>query len=64
MSEIDILIQEWFQKQGDRFQVSAFELIQEILSRYPNIPLIVKEVGHGFGSKSLKTLMSLPLWGD
>lgn len=55
-------MQEWFQPEGDRFQYTPLEIIQLLLEEL-NCPLIVKEVGQGFGPKSLLALCKLPLAG-
>lgn len=53
-------LQEWYQPEGDRYNSSPLELIKEVLSVI-EFPLIVKEVGQGFGPESLLELMKLPL---
>jgi isopentenyl-diphosphate delta-isomerase len=53
-------MQEWFQPEGDRFKQSPLRTI-EIVSNFLSTKLIVKEVGQGFGPKSLESLMKLPL---
>jgi isopentenyl-diphosphate delta-isomerase len=53
-------MQEWFQPEGDRFKQSPLKTI-EIVSNFLSTKLIVKEVGQGFGPKSLECLMKLPL---
>lgn len=53
-------LQEWNQPEGDRFKRAPLESIKSVLSQ-TNYPVIVKEVGQGFGPKSLKELMKLPL---
>lgn len=55
-------LQEWFQSEGDRYKVSPLITLTKLLdtARYP---VIVKEVGHGMGPKSLKALLDLPLKG-
>ncbi len=53
-------LQEWMQPEGDRFRRPPLESIEELLSNFP-LPLIVKEVGQGFGPQSLRALLSLPL---
>jgi isopentenyl-diphosphate delta-isomerase len=52
-------LQEWLQPEGDRFLASPLETIRRVLEL--DIPIIVKEVGQGFGPNSLQELMSLPL---
>jgi len=64
--EVDGLIihvnpmQEWLQPEGDRIDVSPIITIQRVLD-FLQAPIIVKEVGQGFGYESLKALMQLPL---
>ena len=53
-------MQEWFQPEGDRYLVSPLETIKSIVSSVET-NIIVKEVGQGFGPKSLKSLMALPI---
>ena len=53
-------LQEWFQPEGDRIERPPIETIREFMARV-NMPLIVKEVGQGMGSESLKELLQLPL---
>ncbi len=52
-------LQEWLQPEGDRFLNSPINTIEALLDL--DISLIVKEVGQGFGPKSMKALMNLPL---
>jgi isopentenyl-diphosphate delta-isomerase len=54
-------LQEWLQPEGDRFTATPLEVAQEVLSRFPSLPLIVKEVGQGMGPASLRALLELPL---
>ncbi|MBL7815228.1 MAG: type 2 isopentenyl-diphosphate Delta-isomerase [Saprospiraceae bacterium] len=53
-------MQEWLQPEGDRFQKPPIETIKTLIAEL-NYPLIVKEVGQGFGYESLKALLQLPL---
>ena len=53
-------LQEWLQPEGDRFQYAPLDVIKEALEKL-SFPIIVKEVGQGFGPQSLKALLSLPL---
>ncbi len=53
-------LQEWLQPEGDRFLKSPLETIARFLEK-TDIPLIVKEVGQGFGYESLRALFQLPL---
>ena len=57
-------LQEWLQPEGDRFRHPPIDTIQRVLEyteRSSRRGVIVKEVGQGFGSASLRTLFSLPL---
>ncbi len=53
-------LQEWFQPQGDRFKHPPLETIERFLEN-TTLPVIVKEVGHGMGPRSLEALMRLKL---
>ncbi|NNF22264.1 MAG: type 2 isopentenyl-diphosphate Delta-isomerase [Saprospiraceae bacterium] len=53
-------LQEWLQPEGDRIKTSPFNLISKLLE-VVDYPVIVKEVGQGFGPESLRKLMQLPL---
>jgi isopentenyl-diphosphate delta-isomerase len=53
-------LQEWLQPEGDRFKKPPLETIITILESI-DYPIIVKEVGQGFGYESLKALLQLPL---
>jgi isopentenyl-diphosphate delta-isomerase len=53
-------LQEWAQPEGDRFNRSPLETIKRILD-ITDAPVIVKEVGQGFGPKSMQALLDLPL---
>lgn len=53
-------LQEWFQPEGDRFQISPLETLTRFLDRV-EYPVIIKEVGQGMGPKSLKALLELPI---
>ncbi len=52
------LLQEWAQPEGDFIRRPLLETLTEFTARWSG-PLIFKEVGHGFGPKSLKALFSL-----
>ena len=54
------LLQEWVQPEGDIIEHPPIQTIQQILN-YMKVPVMVKEVGQGFGKKSLKALLELPL---
>jgi isopentenyl-diphosphate Delta-isomerase len=53
-------MQEWLQPEGDRFKKPPLQTIETILEKI-QYPIIVKEVGQGFGYNSLKALLQLPL---
>jgi len=53
-------LQEWFQPEGDKFQFPPIDTIKRVLDKF-HFPIMVKEVGQGFGPKSLNELMKLPL---
>ncbi|MDQ3142109.1 MAG: isopentenyl-diphosphate delta-isomerase [Bacteroidota bacterium] len=53
-------MQEWMQEEGDRILFPPIETIQKVLDLV-SFPVIVKEVGQGFGYHSLKALLELPL---
>jgi isopentenyl-diphosphate Delta-isomerase len=53
-------MQEWLQPEGDRFKKPPIETIQTLIENV-KMPLIVKEVGQGFGYESIKALLQLPL---
>lgn len=52
--------QEWFQPEGDRFKKPPLETIKRCLDIF-DFPIIVKEVGQGFGPASIMELLKLPL---
>lgn len=53
-------LQEWLQPEGDRIAEPPLDTIKRLIDLYQG-PLIVKEVGQGFGPASLQALMHLPL---
>lgn len=53
-------LQEAMQPEGDNFRRPPIETVQEILQLF-DFKIIVKEVGQGFGPKSLKALLQMPL---
>jgi len=53
-------LQEWCQEEGDRFERPPLETIQELLE-IADYKIIVKEVGQGFGPRSMEALLKLPL---
>lgn len=52
--------QEFFQPEGDIFKRPPLETILALLD-WAKYPIIVKEVGQGFGPKSIETLLQLPI---
>jgi isopentenyl-diphosphate Delta-isomerase len=53
-------LQEWLQPEGDRFKKSPLDTTKAVLD-HAQYPIIVKEVGQGFGYESIKALLQLPL---
>lgn len=53
-------LQEWFQPEGDHFKLSPLTTITRVLE-FLKYPVMVKEVGQGFGPKSMEALLKLPL---
>lgn len=53
-------LQEWMQPEGDYISRTPIATIKDFLEKC-DIPLIVKEVGQGFGYQSMKELLQLPL---
>jgi len=53
-------LQEWLQPEGDVISKPPIDSIKELLNE-ANFPIIIKEVGQGFGPASLKALLSLPI---
>ncbi len=53
-------LQEAMQPEGDVFKTSPLETIQKLLAIF-DFPIIVKEVGQGFGPESMRALLQLPL---
>lgn len=53
-------LQEWLQPEGDRIQKAPLQTIKDFLHEV-DAPLIVKEVGQGFGKESMRELLQLPL---
>jgi len=52
--------QEWIQPGGDKITKTPLEIIRAFLDNF-NLPVIVKEVGQGFGPESIKNLLELPI---
>jgi isopentenyl-diphosphate delta-isomerase len=53
-------LQEWFQPEGNLITRPSIDIIEELIEK-AEYPLIIKEVGQGMGSKSLKRLLQLPI---
>lgn len=53
-------LQEWLQPEGDRIEKPPVETISNIL-QLSKTPIIVKEVGQGFGPASIMALLQMPL---
>lgn len=53
-------LQEWLQPEGDKIQVQPLDTLKRLLDVFP-LPLMVKEVGQGFGPRSMAELVKLPL---
>ena len=56
------LLQEWFQPNGDQIKSSPIETLK-IVSEKLQTKILIKEVGHGFGPKSLNAILDLPIAG-
>ncbi len=55
-------LQEFFQPHGDKITKTPISIISEFMESYP-LKVIVKEVGQGFGPKSLEALINLKVDG-
>lgn len=53
-------LQEWAQAEGDRYCHPPLETIMRVIDGL-KCPIIIKEVGQGFGPKSLESLVKLPI---
>ena len=53
-------LQEWMQPEGDRLTQAPIDIITRFMNE-TDAPLMVKEVGQGFGPESMKALLQLPL---
>jgi isopentenyl-diphosphate Delta-isomerase len=53
-------LQEWTQPEGDTYNMTPVEMIEVLLEKL-KCPIIVKEVGQGFGKESMKALLQLPI---
>jgi len=54
-------LQEWMQPEGDSLSHPPAFILRELVNHFPELSLIVKEVGQGMGPRSLDFLLSLPL---
>lgn len=54
-------LQEWMQPEGNKIESPPVDTIKRFLEETNGRPLIVKEVGQGFGPASTKALLALPL---
>ena len=55
-------LQEAFQPEGDKFNISPLKTIETILNKI-DTNIFIKEVGQGFGPESIKALLNLPIKG-
>lgn len=53
--------QEWMQPEGDRFDQLPLDTLGQLIDYFPELDIIVKEVGQGMGPASLRALFKLPL---
>ncbi len=53
-------MQEWLQPEGDRYYEPPIVTLAAMLEKV-DFPVVVKEVGHGFGPQSIRALLRLPL---
>jgi len=53
-------LQEWLQPEGDKILNTPIETLTKLLG-FVDFSIIVKEVGQGFGPKSMQALLELPL---
>ncbi len=53
-------LQEWMQPEGDKIRVAPLDTIKRTLDSL-RLPIMVKEVGQGFGPDSINALLQLPL---
>ncbi|HAQ65457.1 MAG TPA: type 2 isopentenyl-diphosphate Delta-isomerase [Bacteroidales bacterium] len=53
--------QEFFQPEGDRLKYAPIDSIRKLIDRFPDMKIVVKEVGQGMGPHSLRALLELPL---
>lgn len=55
-------LQEWLQPEGDKISQHPLETIIQFIKHFKH-PIWIKEVGQGFGPKSLESLLQLPIAG-
>ncbi len=53
-------LQEWLQPEGDLIMDSPLVTLEKLFNEV-DLPIIVKEVGQGFGPESMKALLQMPL---
>ncbi len=53
-------LQEWLQPEGDVIRFAPIDTLKKVLNEL-DLPIIVKEVGQGFGQESMRALLQLPL---
>lgn len=53
-------LQEWLQPEGDFIQRSPMTTLEQLFNEI-DVPIIVKEVGQGFGPESMKELLKMPI---
>ena len=53
-------LQEWMQPEGDIIHRAPIDTVRELVDK-TNLSIVVKEVGQGFGPRSLGELMKLPI---
>jgi len=53
-------LQEYLQPEGDKLKNAPFKTIHQFIENF-DLPIIVKEVGQGFGPESIKSLLRLPI---
>ncbi len=53
-------LQEWMQPGGDRYYEAPLQTIEKLIDKL-DFPIIIKEVGQGFGPKSIAALLKLPI---
>ncbi len=56
-------LQEWLQPEGDRFSMTPLETIKRFIDLMGEMKIVVKEVGQGFGPRSMQELVNLPISG-